>query len=136
MTQTIQLTHDDYLSVCDFYDDTSIIAALIKRNPDSAYSAISPYCANEEVARWIKTWLHFPNIQWMFYELHPYHKIIIFWPPAWWYWIGFTEKFSLKDMDKIKKMALEIKTYSLLTPNEYNSLKVPDASINIKVFDY
>lgn len=136
MTQTIQITHDDYLSVCDFYDDTSLIANLIKRNPDSAYSAISPYCANEEVARGIKTWIHFPNIQWMYHEFHPYYKIIIFWPPAWWFWIGFTEKFSLKDMDKIKRMALEVKTCSLLTPNEYHSLKVPDTSINIEVLDY
>lgn len=121
MTHTIQITHDDYLSVCDFYDDTAIVPMLLKRNLDKSAEVLWDFEEDLSDHLRVKTWLHFPN----FWEAprHPKYELFHLMPPWCWTWVGFTDKLSLRDLDKMKKIVLESIKRVSLTQSEYEYLK-------------
>ena len=75
MTQSIPITHDDYLSVCDFYDDTLIVKTLLTRNMMEEFygEELSDFLA-------VQTWLHFPHVEST--VAHPKYRYFHLMPPS------------------------------------------------------
>lgn len=122
MTQSIPITHDDYLSVCDFYDDTIIVKTLLTRNMSKTADVMEEFYG-EELSDFlaVQTWLHFPHVEST--VAHPKYRYFHLMPPSSWNWIGFTEKLTIKDLDKIRKRVLEYMKTVVLTQSEYEYLK-------------
>ncbi len=122
MTHPVQISHEDYLLVCDFYDDTEIVRALLTRNMSKTADVMMDFY-EEKLTDYltVQTWLHFPHIETTI--PHPKYNYLSLMPPSSGHWIGFTEKLTIKNLDKIRKRALEYMKTVILTHSEYEYLK-------------